>query len=71
MKHSGTSLLVEWGEGVDNLEVIHSPCQREVNMVPDVSQSELFRVLGHFCLEIWSSQSFPEGEGVAFLEDFL
>ena len=41
-------------------------------MVPNVAQSELFTVLGHFsCLETWSSWLFPEGEGVAFLGDFL
>ena len=30
---------------------------------------ELFRVLSHFCLETWSSPSFPESEGVAVLGD--
>ena len=34
---SSTSFLVEWDEGVGNLEVIHSPGWREVNMVPTVS----------------------------------
>ena len=69
--NSGASLLVESGEGVGNLEVIHSPAE-EVNIVLKVSQTELLRVLGHFSsLEIWSSRSSPEGEGVTFLGDFF
>ena len=30
MKNSGTSLLVESGEGVGNLEVIHSPAEEKL-----------------------------------------
>ena len=38
-------------------------------MVPDIP-SELFRVLSHFSyLATWSSWSFPDGEGIAFLGD--